>query len=274
MQTKASSLPHFDLDEISLEEKIGEGNAPVYRAMMTGKAMAAKKMNCDKNQIPPEVDVHSSVPPHPNVLPLLGVSHTRDGFTVYVCTELADKSLYKYLHTEKKKPTLQQSVKWAKQIARGMHHIHENKFAHRDLKSANVLLFEEEDIAKVCDFGSARLLERTTTITGMTGTLRWMAPEFNDTATTKFNQCCDVFSFGMTLYELFAHEIPYFEIEEGFDVLPLIRNGERPAIPPEVPPYINNLIRSCWEHKPHDRPTFEKILQVRHTQSKSIFVSW
>ena len=72
--------------------------------------------------------------------------------------ELGDKSLHHYLHTEKKKPSLQQSTKWAMQIARGMDHIHEHGLVHCDLKSANVLLFEKEDITKICDFGSAQPL--------------------------------------------------------------------------------------------------------------------
>ena len=97
-----------------------------------------------------------------------------------------------------------------------------------------------------------------------------MAPEFNDKASVRINQQCDVFAFAMVLYELFAHEIPFHDIKEVFDVLPLIRNGERPEIPPELPSYIKTLTQSCWKHAPQDRPTFEKILQVRLTHCNSI----
>ena len=258
----AAPLPHFDLKNIDLGEKIGRGNVTVYKATMAGKAMAVKKMDCDKNEIVPEVEVQSSLPPHPNVLPLLGVAHSKDGFSIYICMELADKSLYHYLHTEKEKPSLQQSTKWAIQIARGMHHIHQHGLAHRDLKSANVLLFEDEDVAKVCDFGSARVLERTATVSGMTGTYRWMAPEFNDKADAKANQRCDVFSYGMVLYEIFTQEIPFSKIADGATVGLCIRDGERPSIPPELPLHIKVLMQSCWKHKFYDRPKFEGILQV------------
>ena len=261
---KAKSVPYFDLNDIELEERIGRGNFSVFRATMGGKAMAVKKMDCDKNQIPREVIVQSDLPSHPNVLPLLGITHSSDGFSIYICMPLADKSLYQCLHTDEKKPSLQQSTKWAMQIARGMHHIHQHGLAHRDLKSANVLLLEKEGLTKICDFGSARPLGRTTTVTGMTGTYRWMAPEFNDKASTKVNQRCDVFSFAMVLFEIFAHELPFSDLKDG-EVLPRINDGKRPAIPPELPSYIQRLIPTCWEHKAHDRPTFEKILQVRHT---------
>ena len=269
LQMKPQSLPHFDFDDISLEERIGKGNATVYRAKRAGSVLAAKKMDCNRNEIPHEIKVQCSLPPHPNVLPLLGVAHTKDGFTVYICMELADKSLHNYLHTEKNKPSLQQSTNWAMQIARGMHHIHQNGLAHRDLKSANVLLFEKEDIIKVCDFGSARVLERTETVTAMAGTYRWMAPEFNDKASTKVNQRCDVFSYGMILYELFAHEIPYSDLSDNIAVATSVHDGKRPPISPNLPLYIQKLMQSCWEHEPHDRPTFDKILQVCQPTYKS-----
>ena len=229
---------------------------------MRGEPIAVKKMDCDKNQIPREVEVHSKLPSHPNVLPLVGVTHSKDGFSIYICMELADKSLYQYLHAEKNKPSLQRGVKWATQIAKGMLHLHQHGLAHRDLKSANVLLFESEDNLKVCDFGTTRPLDHTTIVTGMTGTYRWMAPEFNNKANAKINQRCDVFSYGMVLYEIFAHRLPFSDVREGVDVLPTVREGMRPSIPPDVPPHIRQLIETCWKHRPHDRPTFDQIIQV------------
>ena len=270
LQANTPLLARFDIDDINLEYVIGRGQYTVLRGTMGGNTMAMKKIDCYKNEIPPEVLVHSMIPSHPNILPLFGVAHSKNGFTIYVGMELADKSLYRYLHEEKKKPSLQQSRKWALQIARGMLHIHQEGLAHCDLKSAHVLLFEEADLIKVCDFGSARVLERTATVTGMTGTYRWMAPEFHDRASVRISQQCDVFSFAMVLYELFAHEVPFHDIKDVFHVLPLIRNGERPAIPLELPSYIKTLIQSCWKHAPQDRPTFEKILQVRLTHCNSI----
>ena len=227
--------------------------------------MAVKKMDCDKNEIPREVMVQRHLPPHPNVLPLFGITHNQDGFSLYICMELADTSLYHYLHEEKekKKPSVQQSTKWAIQIARGMHHIHQHKVAHRDLKSPNILLFQKADITKICDFGEARSLEDTTTMTGGVGTYRWMAPELNKSTNTKASQCCDVFSYGMILYEIYGHKVPFGDLNE-VEAMQRICAEERPPIPPELPPHIEKLIQSCWKQKPDDRPTFGDILQVCH----------
>ena len=261
----SSSLPYLKLNDIDIGRVIGQSNATVYQATLGGKEIAVKKMDCNKNEVPREVEVHNTLPPHSNVLPLLGITHSSDGFTIYICMELADKSLHSYLYTEKKKPSLRQSTKWAIQIAKGMHHLHQHSVAHRDLKSANVLLCEKKisPIAKVCDFGSARPLENTASVTGMTGTHRWMAPEFNDTATTKVNKRCDVFSYGMVLYEIFTQNLPFSDLIDDVAIATTIGKGERPSIPQNLPPYIKVLMESCWKHNPHDRPTFEEIVQVR-----------
>ena len=256
-----SSLHHFDLSELELKERIGCGNFSVYKAVKDGEEIAVKKMDCNKNQIPFEVELHGSLPPHPNILPLLGYAHSTNGFTIFVCTQLADKSIYQCIHTECKKPSLDQSSKWALQIAKGMQHLHQHNLAHRDLKSANVLLFEGDDIIKICDFGSARYLKHTTAKTGEVGTRRWMAPEFQDKTSTKVNKRCDVFSYGMVLHEIFAHELPFPDLDDTSVIKPIL-DGERPLIPPELSLYIKKLIEMCWEHSPYRRPTFLTILQV------------
>ena len=262
MQTPA--LPYLDLNDIDFEKEIGRGNFPVYKATVAKEVIAVKKMNCERKKIPREVQVHRDLHSHPNVLALLGITHSKDGFTIHICVELADKSLYHYLHTEKKVPSHQQSTKWAMQIASGLHHLHKHGLVHRDLKSPNVLLFEREDVTKVCDFGCARPLDHTTVLSGMAGTYRWMAPEFHNKESQKINQRCDVFSYGMVLYEIFTHTLPFTEAQ-GVDVPQKIHKGERPHIPQELQGYIKVLIQLCWKQKPNDRPTFERILQVGWT---------
>lgn len=257
-----TSVPYLDLDDISLEERIGRGTFPVFRATMKGQVMAVKKMDCDRNELPHEVQVHNNLPPHPNVLPLLGVAHSKDGFDIHLCMPLADKSLHQYLHKEKYKPSLQKSKKWALQVAKGMHHLHQHGLAHGNLKPKNVLLFEWGNTIRVCDFGSTRANDHT--LSGEPGNARWTAPEFNYKASTRVLCRCDVFSYGMIMYEIFTHRIPFYDIYEDMEVVSRIRDGERPSISPQLSRSVHKLIQSCWTHNPSDRPTFERIVQV-HT---------
>ena len=235
----------------------------MYEGIKDGREIAVKVMNCERDKVPEEVKLQNSLSSHANILPLLGVSHSQNRFQVYILMERADMSLYQYLYREKRQPSPQQSLNWALQIARGLHHIHQHGLAHRDLKSANVLLFEKENIIKICDFGSAKVLDVTATKTGEAGTYRWMAPEFIEKSVEKINQRCDMFSYGMILFELFTHEVPFADIKSEIEVALFIRDKKRPSIPSELPKYLKTLMAQCWEHSTYDRPTSSDILTVR-----------
>ena len=182
----------------------------------------------------------------------------------YIVTELATNgSLFDYLHIEKKKPSVDQSLAWASDVAHGMKHLHDQNIIHRDLKSANVLLMSGW-VAKLCDFGTARELTHTTT-TEHAGTYRWMSPEIMRSATGRINKKCDLFSYGMILFELFAHEIPYADLRDNIDVLLSVRDGKRPPIPPTLPLYLHDLIQKCWEEDPYLRPTFDDFVNEMKT---------
>ena len=267
LQMSTTPLPYLNLRDIEIQERIGRGNFSVYKALLAGKSVAVKRMECEKNEVPPEVELNGSLPPHPNLLPLLGVTHSQDGFNIFVCMELADKSLYQFLHTEKKKPSLRQSVNWSTQIAKALHHLHQNRLAHYNLKSTNVLLFEREDITKLCDCRPPLHSDQSTS--GVARTHRWMAPEVTCGSKTgaMVTQHCDVFSYGMVLYEAFAHQLPFSDVEEGYDVVPLIRAGKRPAVPQELPLHVRQLMQTCWKQEPQDRPPFDAILQVSDSRS-------
>ena len=234
-----------------------EGN---WKKKGGGKRVAVKVIRSSATQmVLREIRTWSSLPSHPNIITLFGVVYQK--FMTFIVSELATNgSLFDYLHVEKNSPSVDQSLAWALHVAHGMKHLHDNDIIHRDLKSANVLLTGGW-VAKLCDFGTARELIHTVT-TEQTGTYRWMPPEIMKATKARINKKCDLFSYGMILFELFAHEIPYSDLDNIFDVLKSVNEGIRPPIPPTLPSYLHDLTKKCWEEDPYLRPSFDDIVKA------------
>lgn len=215
--------------------------------------MALKKV-----RIPPEhcdAKILAELGEHPNLISFFGF--VRDDLGTTVVTALATNgSLFNYLHRDKKVPSPEQSLQWAKQISYGVAHIHKLGLVHRDLKSSNIL-FTNGMEAQICDFGHARPMKNSTYASKVAGTWRWMAPEVaNEDAISKM---CDVFSFSMVVWELMEHKVPFHgtgDIKASMKII----EGERPPISPLWPRFLADLTEAGWSADPHDRPSFPEIV--------------
>lgn len=71
-----------------------------------------------------------------------------------------------------------------------------------------------------------------------------------------FSHASDVWSFGVTLWEMFSlGESPYGDIR-GIDAIEIIEKGERLPQPHLCPDDIYDIMQGCWSYKPKNRPTF------------------
>jgi serine/threonine-protein kinase len=96
------------------------------------------------------------------------------------------------------------------QVCDGLAHAHRNGIIHRDIKPANIRVVREggELLAKVMDFGIARMGDSSLTSTGIVmGTVSYMAPEYirEGRATSQ----SDLFAVGVMLYEGLTGRKPF-----------------------------------------------------------------
>ena len=259
----------IDHEEISLQDMVGRGGfGAVFKGKWEGggkgEIFAIKKCTIGGTErdvrVPREVDILCSVSCHVNIISFFGVAFNYPD--MFIVTEFAKKgSLYNYIYKDKFVPSLDQSLTWALQVARGMGHLHKHDIIHRDLKSPNVLLSDSMEI-KLCDFGTARYLEHTTVQTGEAGTYRWMAPEIMEGIDAKISKKCDLFSFAMVAYELLARRLPYHDIPGDPYVAMKVVQGVRPEIPDFVPVYLTALLKECWDADPQKRPSFTYVVEL------------
>ncbi|MBK8256664.1 MAG: SUMF1/EgtB/PvdO family nonheme iron enzyme [Polyangiaceae bacterium] len=140
-----------------------------------------------------------------------------------------------------------------------MHEAHGSGIVHRDLKPDNVIVRTagSKMTAKIVDFGIAKIREGTTfTVTGaFIGTCRYMAPE-QVRAPQLADPRSDVYSLGITLYELCTGRVP-FDYPNHFAVM-MAQVHETPEPPSrlraDVPEALDALIVRTLSKNPSDRP--------------------
>lgn len=192
------------------------------------------------------------------------------GFTrqnpFYIVTDLVPNgNLFTHLHkhNQSKPLTSTQRTIIAMGIAYGMKYVHDQNIIHRDLKSNNILI-DENDYPVICDFGIAKIDNNVNSTDCLAGTIQWMAPEIMNRVT--YGKKVDVYSYGMILFELLTNAVPfqYGPLQKASQDEFIISVGlkkTRPALPSCTPLGMSNLIKSCWSHSPNERPTFEEIFR-------------
>ena len=158
------------------------------------------------------------------------------------------------------------------QIARGMCACHEHRVAHRDLKSLNVLTSHCSvdahpscRIAKIADFGASKDVSATTGTASNIGTPAWTAPEILEMKEGADIFSADVYSYGVTLFEIASRQLPWNGLQPMQILMKVCMQNERVEMPASAPPVLVQVANACLEKQPSKRPTFEKIQDILDT---------
>ncbi|UCH95099.1 MAG: protein kinase [Candidatus Aminicenantes bacterium] len=163
--------------------------------------------------------------------------------------------------------TLEEKLRIIKEVALGLQAAHRNGLIHRDVKPTNIMVTQtEEENWKpfIMDFGIAREQEASgLTSTGMVvGTPFYMSPEHAKSKLEGLDRRSDIYSLGVTLYELLTGIVP-FQGDTPVEVL--IKVIEKDPYPirrlnPRIPVDIETIVMKCLEKDPNRRYSSAKEL--------------
>ncbi|KAJ3485198.1 hypothetical protein NLI96_g5132 [Meripilus lineatus] len=205
---------------------------------------------------------------HPNILPFVGFTTESSTSLCLISPMLEDGPASNFLQGH----PLANRLEIVTGVAEGLLYLHERRVVHGDLKGANILISVTRFgiVPMICDFGSAHIVG--TPFVGTAGTYRWTAKELLRLGLDDSDQpyiptyASDVWSFGMTVLELYSGRVPFYNIVSTLRAVFHIQNGGLPPHPgaPAIERGLSDalwgLLESCWCSDPVSRPTTTSLV--------------
>jgi eukaryotic-like serine/threonine-protein kinase len=145
-------------------------------------------------------------------------------------------------------------------VCSALHYMAAKQFVHLDVKPRNIVMSARP---RLIDLSVAMPLSDVPHITGHIGTDAYMAPEQCDPALfSEIGPPTDVWGIGVTLFEALARARPFPEPRDGPGTSLTERYPQLVADPAplrDVPAELADVIGSCLEKRPGDRPTAREL---------------
>jgi|GEM_PF-3013933 len=187
---------------------------------------------------------------HPNIVTVYDLGEVED--RMFIAMEFIHGEDLERLIKKKARLTIDDKFNIMIQVCEGVSYAHKHQIVHRDLKPSNIRI-DEEGIAKIMDFGIAKLESSNMTASGtVMGTPFYMSPE--QVRGMRVDQRSDVFSLGAILFEVFSYK-KAFEGELATVFYKIVQEQPPPIGPllsvPSEP--LQEIINGCLEKDKNKR---------------------
>jgi serine/threonine protein kinase len=161
-------------------------------------------------------------------------------------------------YMRRKRPiSIADSLRILKQLLHGIQHAHSEGIIHRDIKPQNIIITTKDESVKLTDFGLAKIYESGdtayTSVTG--GTLHYMSPE-QVSGDDDVDVRSDIYSIGITAYQMLAGSTPFPGDEKGFVIQSRIVEGNLVPLTVKnrnLPAPLVDVIMKALETRPQHR---------------------
>ena len=194
---------------------------------------------------------------HPNIVRCMGV-----GRAGYMLMEfLEGPTLDDYMRSlPGGHLTMSDAIRTGIYLGSALRHIHLNGYLHLDVKPANVIVFRGRPILFDLDIAQRQSSGAQPVVNG---TSDYMSPEQH--CLGKLTRASDVFSLGVTLFEVMTGSLPYSPEGRRRTSSRIIQKPvAMRTILPEVPAALDQLVSRCMETRPSDRPKLTDLLTQLH----------
>ena len=177
---------------------------------------------------------------HPNIVGVLNsgeFEEDRQRKPYFVMPLLPGKTLDKAMRELGHQLTVERIVEILCQTCRGLQAAHAAGLTHRDLKPSNLFVMPDDSVI-IIDFGMVHLADFHKSVTGIKGTLQYMAPE--QLEMKEVSPATDIFALAVVSYEVLTGRKPFDRASEGA-IAQAIRN-EFPPPASELNPKVNKIL--------------------------------
>ncbi|CTQ86582.1 Protein kinase domain-containing protein [Caenorhabditis elegans] len=251
---------------------IGEGAfGQVFKGILRGpngqvipvavKQLKANAIDEEREEFVREIQMMQTVGQHDNIVTMYGYCMDEQ-LQCMIMEYVPYGDLKHYLQNMRKEKDSDSAIdskeflSFTNQIACGMAHLESVGIIHRDLAARNILVGTGK-VLKISDFGMSRPGVYIKMSKGVIP-LRWLSPEAIKDNT--YSNKSDVWAFGVLLWEIATlGGFPYNNVADK-DILNQLTEGMRLEQPAKCSDDMYILMKSCWNLKAEDRPSFLAIL--------------
>ncbi|KAK2831226.1 hypothetical protein Q7C36_016312 [Tachysurus vachellii] len=283
-----SSVIHWR--ELCDLESIGSGGfGLVFRATYFGETVAVKRVKCAKNKLASRqsfwAELNAAHLRHDNLVRVIAASTQANGDDVsgtrldsvigtIIMEYAGDVNLQQVIYSATEPLLTASCVRYAADMARALRYLHAHGVVHLDLKPANVIV-SQTGVCKLADFGCSLKVELVrdpdSPVRRMEigGTYTHRAPEL--LRGEDVTPGADVYSFGVTLWQLLTREPPY-EGERQHVLYAVVAFHLRPDLNKDVfsasgpGRAFKELLIRCWRAEPNQRPSADQLLTELSTE--------
>ncbi len=226
------------------------GRTVAIKTMSLGQEFEADRLDDVKKRFFREAETAGRMN-HPNIVTIYDVGEDQE--LSYIAMDyLKGANLLEYSKPGKLLPVAEVFAIMM-DVAGALEYAHQQRVVHRDIKPANLIYHREKKRITVTDFGVACLTDVSRTRTGtILGSPSYMSPE--QLAGKKVDGRSDLFSLGVTFYQLLTGELP-FMADSLASLMYKITNEKHPDIrmfKPDLPSCVSQIINKAL-HKDIER---------------------